>query len=180
MLPTILMPPPSSAFDPPAPGLYNLVDVETKEIRLLTVAAGAGDEVLRCSLKHVKLSDSSTRESYETVSYAWGNPNDRTPIYIDGRLVDIPSSAHRALRRMQNPSRERTLWIDAVCINQSDKVERSNQVALMSEVYSSSAGNLVWLGEANETTEKALASIQCMCIASRRSTAPTLILRSNP
>jgi len=37
------------------------------------------------------------------------------------------------------------LWIDAICINQQDQVERGGQVAFMSEIYSRSQGNLIHL-----------------------------------
>ena len=48
------------------------------------------------------------------------------------------------------------LWIDAVCINQHDREERSSQVALMYGIYSFPIRNLVWLGEDNGTTRTAL------------------------
>ncbi|MCJ1452177.1 hypothetical protein MMC28_002519 [Mycoblastus sanguinarius] len=39
------------------------------------------------------------------------------------------------------------MWVDAICINQDDLEERSQQVLLMREIYSKSSGLFVWLGE---------------------------------
>lgn len=39
------------------------------------------------------------------------------------------------------------LWIDAVCIDQEDLDERSEQVGVMGEIYTSSIGNVIYLGE---------------------------------
>jgi len=40
------------------------------------------------------------------------------------------------------------LWIDALCINQEDYLERNNQVLLMGEIYRCAAGVISWLGAA--------------------------------
>ena len=47
------------------------------------------------------------------------------------------------------------LWLDAICINQNDTDERSEQVKLMGEVYRNSIRTLIWLGDADEVTEPA-------------------------
>jgi hypothetical protein len=39
------------------------------------------------------------------------------------------------------------LWIDAVCINQQDVTERSEQVKMMREIYERATEVIVWLGE---------------------------------
>jgi hypothetical protein len=39
-----------------------------------------------------------------------------------------------------------TLWIDAICINQRDLVERNQQVNMMIEIYSEAEETLIWMG----------------------------------
>jgi hypothetical protein len=39
------------------------------------------------------------------------------------------------------------LWIDGVCINQTDILERNRQVQLMGEIYSRASCVLIWLGD---------------------------------
>lgn len=40
------------------------------------------------------------------------------------------------------------LWVDALCINQNDTLERGTQVQLMTQIYSGAASVHSWLGEA--------------------------------
>lgn len=42
------------------------------------------------------------------------------------------------------------LWIDALCIDQSDISERGHQVSIMTQIYSSAMSVIVWLGVGNE------------------------------
>ena len=71
----------------------------------------------------------------------------------------VPVTAEAALRRMRYVSETRVLWIDSVCINQNNLAERSQQVAIMTEVFQSGSKNLIWLGEDDGCTERALSDI---------------------
>jgi hypothetical protein len=53
----------------------------------------------------------------------------------------------------------RTFWIDALCMNQADVEERSSQVSIMDQVYTNSERCLIWLGDANETTQPILQAL---------------------
>ena len=59
-----------------------------------------------------------------------------------------------ALKALRDKKRPRILWIDALCINQSDIEERSSQVAFMSSVYSRAVRVIVWLGESGKDIAK--------------------------
>jgi hypothetical protein len=48
------------------------------------------------------------------------------------------------------------IWIDALCINHEDKLERTNQVALMAELYKRENSTFGWLGKADAYAEVAL------------------------
>jgi hypothetical protein len=39
------------------------------------------------------------------------------------------------------------IWIDALCINQTDSTERDDQVRMMSDIYKTAYGVVIWLGE---------------------------------
>ena len=56
-------------------------------------------------------------------------------------------------------SNDRILWIDAICINQSDIQERNAQVRQMLDIYKSATRMVVWLGEGDRDSDKATAFI---------------------
>ncbi|KAN0102572.1 Heterokaryon incompatibility protein (HET) domain containing protein [Hyaloscypha variabilis] len=51
-----------------------------------------------------------------------------------------------ALRRFRQKFKTRTLWADAICINQADLSERSQQVSLMSTIYTKAEHVIAWIG----------------------------------
>jgi hypothetical protein len=51
------------------------------------------------------------------------------------------------------------MWIDAICIDQSSKSERSHQITLMTQIYSQAAQVVVYLGEETEDSSLAIKSI---------------------
>ena len=111
--------------------------------------------LLECWLRNVQLSEITTPR-YETVSYVWGDTNLSAAVQVNGRLLKVPASAEKVLRRLVPSHGTRTLWIDAICINQADILERSQQVAMMGKIYSQAERNLVYLGEDDGTVKQAL------------------------
>jgi hypothetical protein len=66
------------------------------------------------------------------------------------------------LRHFRRSDEGRLLWVDAICINQSDSQERGQQVRSMSEIYSRCTANLFWLGEETEDTNRVLEVVKAM------------------
>ena len=62
---------------------------------------------------------------------------------------------YQALRRLRWFRDPRLIWVDAICINQSDVDEKSQQIPLMGRIYRNAASVLVWLGEEAETSSAA-------------------------
>lgn len=124
---------------------YVPLDAERQEFRLLTVHASSGHVTIRATLTTQSLIE---KPHYETVSYCWGDASIRGNIILNDHLFDLPASTENTLRRMRYDDTDRVLWIDAICINQTDIDERSHQVAMMDSIYRSGVRNLIWLGEA--------------------------------
>ncbi|WYZ35468.1 hypothetical protein EsH8_X_000115 [Colletotrichum jinshuiense] len=89
---------------------------------------------------------------YEALSYTWSSPLDPETAYIvtekSSPLLNLPirknlASAFRHLRYLDKP---RTMWIDALCINQSDIIERNEQVPRMVHIYPLAQRVISWLG----------------------------------
>ncbi|TVY52582.1 Heterokaryon incompatibility protein 6 OR allele, partial [Lachnellula suecica] len=101
---------------------------------------------------------------FETLSYCWGTSPLSLPITVDSQTLHIKPNLASALREFRRSHREaleqRTLWIDAICINQEDVEERNQQVGYMCRIYSLSTDLVVWLGDADEFSEIALSFIR--------------------
>ncbi|KAH7084229.1 heterokaryon incompatibility protein-domain-containing protein [Paraphoma chrysanthemicola] len=140
---------------------YEALSSARQEIRVLDITpSAAADEVLQCTMRTICLLDEPV-PTYETISYCWGKPTAPSYIRLNGSLVPVTASSEAAIRRMRLPEEMRTLWIDAVCIDQSSLAERSQQVSLMSTVYRKGKHNLIYLGEDTEgLAERAVRSIQ--------------------
>lgn len=48
---------------------------------------------------------------------------------------------------LRHDSQSRSLWVDAVCINQTDDPEKSEQVKRMGEIYASAKVVLIRMGK---------------------------------
>lgn len=68
-------------------------------------------------------------------------------LYVNSQRVLVTKNLHAALQRLRCPDRPRTLWVDALSINQTDREEKTAQVSIMNEIYSSALRCLIWLGE---------------------------------
>jgi len=68
---------------------------------------------------------------------------------IDGVKVTLSGELYRALKRMRAQEEDKSLriWVDALCINQGDVVERNQHVRMMGDVYANASKVRVWLGE---------------------------------
>jgi hypothetical protein len=58
------------------------------------------------------------------------------PIIIDGGLFLVRRNLSCALKELRRDCEPRALWIDAICINQSDADERGHKVSQMGSIYS--------------------------------------------
>jgi hypothetical protein len=59
------------------------------------------------------------------------------------------------------------LRADGICINQSDKVEKSHQVLLMSRIYSCGSNVVIWLGHADKERVYVALGLVCQLAAER-------------
>ncbi|KAK3376272.1 heterokaryon incompatibility protein-domain-containing protein, partial [Lasiosphaeria ovina] len=127
------------------------LDDSSSQIRLLDLLPGSNISPIRCRLRAVELA--LARRTYEPLSYTWRSPtrhhNISMGIYIDGQRVTIGGTLWRALRALRHRCSSdgpRTLWVDAVCINQADTAEKNAQVQLMRHIYENGICTLIWLG----------------------------------
>ncbi|KAM5350266.1 hypothetical protein ACJ41O_006771 [Fusarium nematophilum] len=85
-------------------------------------------------------------QPFKALSYTWGLGGATHSIQLAGAGFLITETLDTALRHLRKRYGACTLWIDQICINQSDPAEKSPQVRLMDRIYSRAGEVLVWLG----------------------------------
>jgi Heterokaryon incompatibility protein (HET) len=87
---------------------------------------------------------------YLALSYCWGREDQYKYIFVNGALKRVTVNlwtALCALRKTLNRSKGLLkVWVDALCINQSDNDERNHQVRLMRTIYAGARLVISWLG----------------------------------
>lgn len=149
---------------------YNALRVVESEIRVVQLSPGLpwsplSGTLLRTALRSKKSTHDATDDlnsvsgersklCYEALSYVWGPTirNHHIDLVSIGQ-IPITDNLAQALKRLRRLEEVRTIWIDAVCINQNDPIERGQQVQIMGQIYSNASRVLVWLGDCNERWE---------------------------
>jgi hypothetical protein len=97
------------------------------------------DAPIHCDLKVRPLQSEGL--AYDALSYTWGPPagdNESEPRDINFCQTRTPirENLFFALCQLRYQYSVRVLWVDALCIDQQNKLEKSDQVAMMSIIYS--------------------------------------------
>ncbi|KAI4112105.1 MAG: hypothetical protein LQ339_000113 [Xanthoria mediterranea] len=126
---------------------------------------GSFDDGINISLETLDLANDDNRE-YEALSYAWGSKDNLLEISITDPSTQIKASLPvtrdlaLALRYLRLPQLSRTLWIDAICIDQENLEERGHQVKKMGDVYHTARQVIIWLGPATDDSSIAVRSLR--------------------
>ena len=84
--------------------------------------------------------------NYNALSYVWGDSSSSVTITCDGHPFEITRNLYEVLSQLKKKGNHELLWVDAICINQSDDDEKTAQVRLMRTIYSGAALVIIWLG----------------------------------
>ncbi|KAI0868388.1 heterokaryon incompatibility protein-domain-containing protein [Hypoxylon argillaceum] len=127
------------------------------QFRLLDLHPGPG--LIRCCLRAVPI---ETPEPYEALSYCWGPPEPKRTIFVNSRAFLVSANLYTALLylRYDDRYRPRTIWIDAICINQSDDDEKNVSIPQMRDIYQSCWRTIMWLGEHDWLTKSAFDGVR--------------------
>jgi hypothetical protein len=125
-------------------------------VRLLTLHPAASYETpIRISLREASL-DVSVK--FAAVSYTWatedGDCSLSKRVECDGAIIKITANCDAAIRRIRQVEIGFDVWIDAICINQSNDDEKSLQIPLMRQIYGNALWVALWIGEASCTLDE--------------------------
>ncbi|RSL86579.1 hypothetical protein CEP52_015787 [Fusarium oligoseptatum] len=106
--------------------------LQKDEIRLLRLSSDKTESASHpvITFEQVSLSDPNF-PSFVALSYVWGDLEDTLPLRVSGEVIPATRNLHVILQCLSSANFDQFLWVDALCINQNDLLERAAQVALM-------------------------------------------------
>lgn len=136
------------------PYVYQPLEDPDHQIRLMRLLPGDSPN-LHITLEIVEFGD-GTGLQYEALSYTWGSQENLASVRVDGprcgprcATLLVTRNLQEALYKLRLKNEARVLWIDAICINQADLIERSKQLILMPPIYENARRVVAWLGPAS-------------------------------
>jgi hypothetical protein len=142
-------------------GTIYTAELEEGAIRIMTLHRGSGSDVFECDLRKIRLASKPEEQTppYEALSYVWGSHEDPEFVSISGNRFAVTQNLFEALTYLRLPDSDRTLWIDAICINQCNDAEKEVQIQQMHHVYGNAREVIAWLGPADTGTHEIFDSI---------------------
>jgi hypothetical protein len=136
--------------------IYHPLDDSRHAVRFLELLPCLDSTTeIRCRLFESSL-DENPR--YVALSYVWGDTSSREYISVQGKPVEVIPSQAQILRVLRSRGEDSVsaIWLDGLCINQQDFLERSSQVRLMKRLFAQARDIIVGLGEEIETDEQGI------------------------
>ncbi|KAF7951697.1 hypothetical protein EAE96_006996 [Botrytis aclada] len=132
-------------------------------IRIFILSGGSGESPIESSILHIDLKDPSGTIKYEALSYEWKEASDDNPvILVNDCKFRIRKNLYDALIQLRLVDKARYLWIDALCIDQSNHLERNHQVRIMQTFYKKAQRVILWLGPAKDDSDLAIEILEIM------------------
>ncbi|KAL2059892.1 hypothetical protein VTL71DRAFT_10047 [Oculimacula yallundae] len=117
------------------------------------------DRPIIINLSEVLLSSDT---QYEALSYTWENQQATKDITCNEAPLRVTENVFQALRQLRKSKKaqRRVLWIDAICINQKDRAEKTSQVSMMGTIYGHAHRVNIWLSHSTEVMRAAFEYIR--------------------
>jgi hypothetical protein len=148
--------------------LYTYSDLKPWQTRILRLHPSELSHQLSADLlvaaipdtEDLLLESTGAKVEYTALSYSWARPELCETLVCNGGNMPISRSNAAALVSLRSHTKLRYVWIDAICINQEDDLEKSAQVAKMLSIYKKARSVTVWIGEPDTDSRLAFACIE--------------------
>ena len=122
--------------------LYPPLDALEDSYRICHIEPGQWDDPINCTTSTRLAKD---EQHYSCLSYVCGDQDNTRNILLNSHTKPVTHNLFVAMRRLRWHG-VRTIWIDALCINQADNDEKSAQVSRMAQTYANAFRVIIWLG----------------------------------
>ena len=180
----------TNAPSPPKEYQYSAI-LRNNEIRVLHLQPGEPNDTIVIEISKEVLNDDTP--PYHALSWEWGGGSHTKSIRAKDKgnteaqiwTMNIRSNLYVALKHLRLQDNIRRLWVDAICINQTEpdqtkvddldqyvtqdtpesmenrisrrkKDEKSRQIAMMNQIYGLATEVCVWLGEESNDSDAAI------------------------
>jgi len=138
------------------PVAYQYTSLMENEVRLLRIDPGSFESPLVCYLRVIHMERIITVvHEFQALSYAWGDDTPSHEIF----LCNLPTASnilqpypirrnlYQALKHIRLIDDHLWIWVDALCIDQANKHEKTQQIPKMLDIYSCAWNVIAWLGD---------------------------------
>ncbi|KAL7940715.1 heterokaryon incompatibility domain-containing protein [Trichoderma barbatum] len=137
--------------------LYQQLPLNDLEIRLLRLQPSAGSTEIRASITKCSLPELKNGSYFfKALSYTWGQASVTKKIVINAIAFPVTANLYAFLQQYRETDPDVDLWIDAICINQNDLLEKNHQIPIMNMIYAKARALIIWLGESSSDSDLAL------------------------
>ena len=118
--------------------------------RLITIQPGSSDSHLA-----LIISDASFKQAqYFCLSYTWAPHGPTHKILVNDERIVIGHNLWLFLCSARSAGLAKPLWVDALCIDQSNARERNQVVSRMGDIYANAERVIIWLGEQKRSEQR--------------------------
>ncbi|KAF4989051.1 hypothetical protein FGRMN_9381 [Fusarium graminum] len=130
--------------------IYDYLVRDNATVRLVRFQESSdADSRLSLELQHASIKTTK----YAALSYVWGGMKELVSISINGMTFRIGTNLHSALRQLRENGMRDWLWVDSLCIQQTDIAEKNHQVKQMGTIFSSAERVYSFLGHGNRAAD---------------------------
>lgn len=121
-------------------------------IRLLRLKPGTDGDPIHVDLETIHINQIPL-PLYDALSYTsvkdLTDSTEPCPVFIGSYwdVAFVPTTCGKALRRLRRRKGDRLLWVDSLCINQTNPVEKNGQVHILREIYARATKVLAYVGD---------------------------------
>ena len=121
----------------------------------------------------LRLVDLKDRPKSAALSYVWGSwSSPKDTIACNNYRLEITTNCHEALVSLRNLFGTITIWVDSICVDQENDLEKATQIPLMSDIFTYAQPTYIWLGRGSNAKDRAM---ECIKLSSRLRVPPIAI-----
>jgi hypothetical protein len=106
---------------------------------------------------NLRVVDLDDQPPFTALSYVWGTyAVNRHIVNCSTHILETTANCHSALWHLRKRLRQFTIWIDSLCIDQTNVVEKVQQIQMMERIYSDAHTVFVWLGNGTAGSDRGM------------------------